>query len=396
MTPAGAENTIGLYVHVPFCERVCPYCDFAVEVARPLRPADEARYVDALLNELESSAGGLADPSLSSIYIGGGTPSLLRPGSVQSIVSAARAAFASAAVDALEVTLEVNPSTVERDRLPDFRRAGVNRLSIGVQSFDDTVLRRLGRAHRSDEARATVAAARAAGFENLSIDLIFGAPGGSAEQLASDLAEIVRLEPQHVSIYELTIEAGTPFALAEQRGQITRPDEEQAAAALERIGSVLGAAGIARYEISNYARPGRESRHNRRYWRREPVLGIGLSAASLLPQAQDAPHGARRVNLRALGRYLERVEAGESPVAEHEVLEPGTARGEALFLGLRQLAGIDAKAFCAEFGAPPRAFFGDAIEELCAAGLLLEAADAGLRLSERGLLLADEVARHFV
>ena len=387
--------SLGVYVHVPFCERICPYCDFAVVAARPLEVRDEQRYVRALLRELELRGAALARAELESIYLGGGTPALLGVESVAAIVAALREGAASLAPD-LEVTLEVNPSTLERSRLAGFRRAGVGRLSVGVQSFDDEVLRRLGRAHRADEARATLEAVRDASFDNLSLDLIFGAPGASPQQLERDLAESLRFAPEHVSAYELTVESGTPFALAEARGQLARPDEEARVDALERIVAVLGGAGIARYELSNFARPGFASRHNRRYWRRQPVLGLGVGAWSSFGPLADAPQGGREANTRRLASYLEAIEAGRTALELRECDDPASARAEALFLGLRELRGVRAAAFEAEFGAPPRAWYADEIDELVAAGLLLESPVGDLRSSERGLLFADSVAGSFV
>jgi oxygen-independent coproporphyrinogen-3 oxidase len=387
--------SVGVYVHVPFCERICPYCDFAVVAARPLRAAEQSRYVAALQSELVARAGPYGGRELASLYLGGGTPSLLEPAAVGEIVGAVRSRFRDVRDDC-EITLEVNPGTLERERLPGFRAAGVNRLSIGVQSFDDEVLRKLGRAHRADEARATLRAARDAGFVNVSLDLIVGAPGGSPDQLGRDLDEIVAFAPEHVSSYELTIEAGTPFALAEARGQLVRAGEDEAIDALERIESVLAAAGLARYEISSYARPGFESRHNRRYWRREPVLGLGMGAwSSRVPDAA-APHGGRVSNPRSLAAYLDASEQDAATLGEPEPHDAATARAEAIFLGLRQIEGVSASSFEAEFGGPPRRYFGEQIETLTAQGLLVEEEGGDLRLSRRGRLLADAVASEFV
>ncbi len=412
-----SEPSVGVYVHVPFCERVCPYCDFAVVAARPLAPATEARTVAALRAELAARREAFAGRRLASVYLGGGTPSLLHPESVAALVEAVRAAFpapdpavtpapGSAAPDTPggsagaaepEITLEVNPSTVERARLPGFRAAGVNRLSVGVQSFDDAVLRRLGRAHQAETARETLAAARAAGFANLSLDLIHGVPGQDVASLERDLAETAAFGPEHVSAYALTVEPGTPYARAVARGQLALPDEERALAQLERVRVRLEAAGLRRYEVSSYARPGREAVHNRRYWARQPVLGLGMGAWSSEPAGPGHPFGARRANERRLEAWLARVEAGAPPPeAGLEVPDTATARGEAAFLALRTAAGLDAAGFAAEFGAPPRHFFADAIARLRAAGLLEELPSGDLRLSAAGWPLADSVAEAFV
>ena len=386
---------LGVYVHIPFCERICPYCDFAVVRAPTLAPAREAAFVAALQREFAVRLPAFGAARLATLYFGGGTPSRLRPESIAQIVAAVRAALP--ADDCVEVTLEVNPSTTERVRLPAFREAGVNRLSIGVQSFDDAMLKRLGRAHRADACVATLVAARAAGFANISLDLLFAGPGQSLEALEADLDAFLAADPQHVSAYALTLEDGTPFARAVAAGRLRVPDDDAVALLCERVWERLAAAGLARYEVSSFARPGFESRHNRRYWQRRPVLGIGPGAWSSEPPRDDAPFGARRANVRALDVWQARIESGAAGAAEPpERPDARTARGEAMFLGLRTSAGLDAAAFAAEFGAPPRAFFAAAIDALLDAGLLLEAPDGDLRLCARGFLLSDSVFERFV
>jgi putative oxygen-independent coproporphyrinogen III oxidase len=382
---------LGVYLHVPFCERVCPYCDFPVVATRTLGREAEGRYVAALQAELAARRDAFAGRKLATLYFGGGTPSLLTPCSVRELVDAVRGAFAG---EPAEVTLEVNPSTLERERLPGFRTAGVDRVSIGIQSFDDTTLRRLGRAHRAREGVKTLAACRAAGFRRLSLDLIAAAPGQDLAAFDRDLSAALAEAPDHVSVYELTLEAGTPFARAVERGRLAVVDEETAVRILERAEERLVAAGYRRYEISSYALPGCEAVHNRRYWERRPVLGLGMGAVSHDPPVSGSPHGTRRTNPRALDRYLE-VAAGAA-LAEVEALSPRAARGEAAFLALRTAAGLDAARFAAEFGAPPRAFFGDAISALRAQGLLEEGDTGRLRLTPRGRMLSDSVFAHFV
>lgn len=389
------DPTVGLYVHVPFCERICPYCDFAVVRTRVLEPKLESTYVDALLEELGARQGAFAQRRLETVYLGGGTPSLVRPESLARILAAARAAFAEGA--SKEVTLEVNPSTLERARLPGFRAAGVNRLSVGIQSFNDLVLRRLGRAHRASEARATLRSARDAGFMNLSLDLIFGAPQQREEDFARDLDEAIGFAPQHVSAYGLTVEPGTPFSLAATRGQLALADDDSVASMMELAAARLTAAGLAPYEISSFARPGFESQHNRRYWERRPVLGIGVGAWSTEPPTPAAPFGARSSNVRGLAEYLKRISQGELPAAAApEVLDERTARGEAMFLALRTVDGLDAARFAAEFGGPPRRFFAGAIDACTKAGLLAELSGGDLRLTARGRLLSDSVFAQLV
>jgi oxygen-independent coproporphyrinogen-3 oxidase len=384
-------DDLGVYLHVPFCERICPYCDFPVVAARSLDRAAEERYVAALLAELAARRADFAGRALATIYLGGGTPSLLSPHSVRALLDAVRAAFPG---EPAEVTLEINPSTLERERLPGFRAAGVDRVSVGIQSFDDTTLRRLGRAHRAREGERTLAACRAAGFARLSLDLIAAAPGQDLAGFDRELASAIAAAPDHLSVYELTLETGTPFARAVERGQLATADEETAARMLEHAEERLVAAGYARYEISSYAVPGREALHNQRYWQRRPVLGLGMGAVSNDPPSPGRPHGVRRTNPRTLEAYLA-VAAGDQP-AEVEVLDARAARGEAVFLALRTSAGLDAGHFATEFGAPPGSFFADAIVALRAQGLLEEADTGRLRLTPRGRMLADSVFAHFV
>ncbi|MEN8180911.1 MAG: radical SAM family heme chaperone HemW [Myxococcota bacterium] len=389
------DGSVGVYVHVPFCERICPYCDFAVVAARRLEVEREAEYLEALLAELRLRAPRLEGRRLASLYLGGGTPSLLRPGSVRRLVEATLQAFPQA--DGVEITLEANPGTLERGRLPGFREAGVNRLSLGVQSFDDGILKRLGRAHAADEARESLRAARAAGFTNLSLDLIFAAPGATLAQLDRDLEEIAVAAPEHVSAYELGVEAGTPFALAARRGQLALPDEDDAVRMFEQVECRLEAAGLARYEISSFATPGRRSVHNRRYWERRPVLGLGMGAWTIEPPGPDAAHGTRCRNLRTLPAYLEPLQRGDLPrEGPPEVLDPATARGEALFLSLRTVQGLDAVRFEREFGGSPRSFFAPVIDEVRDLGLLEERPGGDLCLTPPGRLVSDSVFERFV
>jgi oxygen-independent coproporphyrinogen-3 oxidase len=388
------DGTLGVYVHVPFCERICPYCDFAVVALGRRGPGREDEYVEAVVAELDRVRAPLSRRRLSSVYLGGGTPSLLRPDAVARIVSAVRAAFVDDG--SVEVTLEANPGTTERSRLPGFRAAGVDRLSLGVQSFDDGLLKRLGRAHAAKEGREALEAALDAGFENVSLDLIFAAPGETLAQLDRDLDAATAFGPAHVSAYELTVEEGTPFALAARRGQLALPEEDTAVRMFEHVGERLEAAGLARYEISSFAIPGRESVHNRRYWERRPVLGLGMGAWSFDPPDASAPFGARRGNPRGLDAYLEQIRRGDAQQGPREVLSPATARGEAIFLALRTVCGLDVARFAREFGGSPRHFYDSELDELCAGGLLEEGQDGTLRLTAVGRLVSDSVFERFV
>ncbi len=384
---------LGVYVHIPFCERVCPYCDFAVVARRRIEAVEEQRLVAALLAEARARAGAFSGAGLRTLYLGGGTPSLLQPASVERLVAELRALFAPGPL--AEVTLELNPSTVEWSRLPGFRRAGVDRLSVGVQSFDDTLLRRLGRAHRAAEARATLKAARRVGFENLSLDLIFGIPGQTRVQLERDLDELLAWAPLHVSAYALTVEPGTPLATAVDRGILSMPDGDLAAAFMVTVAARLETAGLHRYETSSYAVPGWEARHNRRYWERRAVLGLGVGAHSYEPPGAEAPHGRRRANERELSAWFARIEGGGAARPPHdERLDARAARSEAAFLALRTREGISVEAFRAEFGREPEAVW-PALRRLRAEGLLEQRRDR-LRLTERGWLLSDGIFEELV
>ncbi|MFK7894896.1 MAG: radical SAM family heme chaperone HemW [Myxococcota bacterium] len=400
------DGRVGVYLHLPFCERICPYCDFAVVAAPTLPPEREARYADAILRELAARKGDFPGRELATVYFGGGTPALFRPETLERLIRAVAEAFPGQ--NAVETTLELNPSTVELERLPGFRAAGIDRLSIGIQSFDDVQLKRLGRAHRAPVARETLRAARAAGFDNLSVDLIFAGPAQSLADLDRDLDEVIKWSPEHVSTYELTFEPETPFGQALARGQLAACDEDLAAEMIERIESRLSAADFERYEISSYAKPGRRATHNARYWQRQAVLGLGMGAHSTEARCAEHPHGARRANARSLEAWLSQMDFDAAGAGEIEALSAETARGEAVFLGLRQREGLGAAGFAAEFGGPPRAFFDAEIEQALAAGWLLEesaqAEEQGgkqgraldLRLSSEGRLVADSVAALFV
>ena len=382
---------MGVYVHVPFCERICPYCDFAVISGLP-GPREE-RTVAALVAEIQGRAVGWGPARLETVYLGGGTPSLLRPESVARILEAARTVFPG---DPEEVTLEVNPSTTERDRLPGFREAGVTRLSIGTQSFDDATLKRLGRAHAAAECHATIEAARSAGFGNLSLDLIFAAPGQDTAAVLADCEAALSHSPEHISAYALTVEAGTPLAAALRDHRVVLPEEDEAADMMSALADRLEAEGLRRYEISSYARPGREALHNARYWQRRPVLGVGIGAHSYIPPGPDRPYGARPANERDLGSWQERIEAGRTTPPDAGSLSEGEARSEAVFLALRRREGLDAAQFQEEWGAAPRGLWQQEIADLLAAGLLDESDGGDLALTRRGWLLADTVFERFI
>jgi oxygen-independent coproporphyrinogen III oxidase len=373
---------LGVYVHFPFCGVRCPYCDFAVDTRADI-PHDA--YADTVVREIAARRAWYdgAGP-LVSIYFGGGTPGLWRPDALGRVIEAARAAFGAAAPAALEITVEVNPGEADEHRLRALRGQGVNRLSIGVQAFEDRQLRRLGRNHDAAAGPACVRAARAAGFDNLSIDLMFGVPEQSADDWRRAVDTAIALAPEHVSAYALTIERGTAFGSLARAGRLARPDDEAAAAMFEHARRAFAAAGIEPYEISSYARRDRQSRHNRLYWALNPYLGVGASAASFRPL--DDGTAWRFSSPRATDVYL------RDQTPRH--LERRTAadlENEAVWLGLRTAGGIDRAAHRARHGVDPVVGRDLEVQRAVAAGWLV-VDEIHLQLTPAGVLFADEVA----
>jgi oxygen-independent coproporphyrinogen-3 oxidase len=377
-----------LYVHVPFCRLVCAYCDFVTVGGRG---ADIPRYVDALLAELAS-----VRPSgvLETVYFGGGTPSLLPTADVARIVAAAVAHWGRRPG---EVTLEANPSVREAPDWFGLRAAGVTRVSLGAQSLRDADLRTLARGHTAAEVRAAFGTARVAGFGNVSLDLIYGIPGQGLGAWRRTLRAAIALQPEHLSLYALQLALAPdewaapprPGALRWRARVAARQDDGLAAAQYRLAEELLAAAGFAHYELSSWARPGFASRHNAAYWARRPYTGIGAGAHSYDGAAR------RSWNTRDLDAYLGAVQAGTSPEAGHEALDPATRAWEAVALGLRRVDGIDRRAFAAEFGRDPVATYPGPVRDTVTAGLLELDADR-LRLTDAGRLMASEALVAFV
>jgi oxygen-independent coproporphyrinogen-3 oxidase len=371
--PQGARY--GIYVHCLFCTRRCPYCDFNIAIYREDRIAPFVAALGAEIGRCAALPWAGRIPAVS-LFFGGGTPSLLPPDAVAGVIAAARRDLGL--VPEAEVTLEANPENLDRARLAAFRAAGVTRLSLGVQSLDDRVLRRLGREHSAAEAQAAFAAARAAGFGDVSVDVLYGAPEQDLASWAATLDAALAWQPEHLSAYALTLEPGTPFG---RRPPTDLPDEAVITGQFERLCEATAAAGLERYEISNFARPGFQSRHNLLYWRREEYLGLGPGAHACL--------GAVRFgNVRAHTRYRAALAADQWPIAWAERLTPAQARVERVMLGLRLAEGI------------PLAWLGDpsaaATPGRPALDRHLEAGSVALRgdrlaLTQRGILLADSV-----
>jgi putative oxygen-independent coproporphyrinogen III oxidase len=362
----------GVYVHIPYCISRCPYCDFNTYVGME----DTApEYVDALLREASGWAARAGDRIAGSVFIGGGTPSLLDPTLARRLLSGIRAAF-GVDVDA-EVTMEANPETVDAVRLGAFRAAGVNRISFGAQSFAPHVLVTLGRAHGAERTKQAVAEARAAGFANLNLDLIYGTPGETSDDWRRSLDEAISLEPEHVSAYSLTIEQGTAFGAAVAAGAMPAPDEDDQASKYETALDALAGAGYEHYEISNWARPGKAGRHNLVYWTQGEYAGLGAGAHAYLD-------GVRSWNAKLPRTYIDRATDAS---AGSERLDPAASADEWLVLRLRLIAGID----LAEAEAVAGRRLRDAAARLESEGLV-RLSGSWMEPTRRGLLLASEIA----
>ena len=331
------QDGLALYVHWPFCVSKCPYCDFNSHVRGTI---DQDGWRDALLADLAHEAHLLPDRRLTSIFFGGGTPSLMEPSTVAALIRAARKHWAAS--EDLEITLEANPNSVEAARFADLAAAGVNRLSLGLQSFDDDALAFLGRAHSAREGLDALAIAQQQ-FERVSFDLIYALPGDNEASWSASLDHALALGTGHLSLYQLTIEPGTRFAALEAAGKLAPLDPDRAAELFELTAERTTAAGLPAYEISNHARPGAESRHNLTYWRYGDYAGVG-------PGAHGRRHGQRTVRHRKPENFLSALARNGHGIAEEETLSATQAADEALVMGLRLAQGIDAAALAERFG----------------------------------------------
>lgn len=375
-----------LYLHIPFCRQKCPYCAF---ISHPGNEPEIEAYVGLLLDELRIAAMEFRPGPIDSVYFGGGTPSLLAPDQVSRILD--RVAQHLDPVPDVEVTLEANPGTVSREQLAELRAAGVNRLSFGVQSFDDRMLKLLGRMHSGHQARGAFDDARSAGFANIGIDLIHALPGQTPDMWVHDLRGALLLGPEHLSVYGLTLEEGTPFALRYNDND-DMPDSDLAADMFEAADELLTGAGYEHYEIANYARPGFRSRHNSGYWRRDGYLGLGVAAHSFIRQGA---YGIRFSNPTGPETYAACVKNGQIPCCSASPLSRADALSEFMFLGLRMAEGVTFAAFEECFGASLQACFAPALQKLSAAGLISRDAQ-GIRLTRRGMLLSNQVFSMFL
>jgi oxygen-independent coproporphyrinogen-3 oxidase len=375
---------VGIYIHIPFCRSRCSYCDFATGL---YESALAERYVATVVSEITSWREVDQPEPVDTIYFGGGTPSLLSPAQVEALLQAARTRFEVS--PNAEVTMEMNPGTVTPETLLAFRKLGINRASFGAQTFDDRELARLGRSHSSDDTRQTFSLLREAGFDNVSFDLIAGLPGQTLNDWKRNLDEAFALGPEHLSFYLLEVHEGTPLAAHIKTGLQPLPDEDLAAEMYQVMLERADEAGYEHYEISNLCLQGFESRHNTKYWTGAPYYGFGCSAHSF--------DGASRrwANERDLAKYVALVERNGSPLVEDRRLTEADRRAEAVFLGMRMMAGVRTNEFKELFGVDLSAAQADDLKNFQQAGLIEFDGDL-VKLTRTGALLSNEVFAAFV
>lgn len=379
-----------IYVHIPFCERKCFYCDFN---SGPHPKAERERYVEALIREIEATP--YAGCGVETVFFGGGTPSVLPATALARILEALRIQFRF--VDLPEITVECNPGTLASERLAGettdaflgtLRSAGVNRLSFGVQSFNAALLQRLGRIHSPEQAERSVRLAQDAGFTNINVDLMFALPGQTMELWDDTLDRALELNVPHISAYSLIVEPDTPFAAWDAEGRLPRPDEDLEAAMYQRVMERLSAAGFLQYEVSAFARAGSRCRHNQVYWRNAEYIGFGNGAASYI----GGERSSREPNLE---RYMTLAHAREDTTADRERLDRDGQMAETMMMALRQTDGVSRAAFHRRFGEDPADCYRDTVARFEDAGLVRVTPHA-IALTRHGLFLANEVWEAFL
>lgn len=369
-----------IYIHIPFCVRKCKYCDF---LSAPATKQVQNAYMEALLREIKSAR--VSDCIVVSVFVGGGTPTAVEPEWIARVMESVRETFVLSK-DA-EISMEMNPGTVTQESLAIYKRVGINRLSIGLQSTHDAELQQLGRIHSYRQFLDTYQMVRQAGFDNVNVDLMSGLPGQSLKDWEENLLKITELipPPEHISAYSLIVEEGTCFYELYEKGELALPDEDVEREMYWRTAELLKKQGYHRYEISNYAKEGYECRHNCGYWTRRDYLGFGIGAASLFEEK-------RWKNIDSLQEYLNA--AGDCHV-EEEILTLSDRMEETMFLGLRMICGVDGEEFKKQYGSALEEVFGEQIEESIKEGLL-QKQGTGVALTERGLDLSNYVMAKFV
>lgn len=377
------KKDLGLYIHIPFCVKKCEYCDF---LSWNAEEEERQQYVAALLSEIESYREFAKGYRVSTIFIGGGTPSVLLPKQMEDILQKIYEIFELER--RAEITIEVNPGTVDEEKLQCYKENGVNRLSMGLQSVKDEKLRLLGRIHTYQEFVESYELARKAGFDNISIDLISSVPGQTLQEWKEELETAAAQNPEHISVYQLIIEEGTPFYEKYAEHPELLPDEETSREIYLWTGKFLKEAGYEQYEISNYAKPGKESRHNLKYWERGDYLGLGLGAASMV-------RNIRMSNTKDMRTYLERCDKPKTMREDVQFLEEPRQMEEFMFLGLRKTRGVSKKEFKRIFGREMDMVYEKALHKCLENGMLLEHKDR-IFLSEEGTHLSNMVLSEFL
>lgn len=372
-------SSAGIYLHIPFCKSRCSYCDFATGI---YQSEMAERYVAALTLDIQTTRSVEPISTVDTIYFGGGTPSMLSPSQIGRLLTAVYESFD--VEPGAEITMEINPGSVNSRVLREFRKEGVNRASFGAQTFDDKELARLGRAHTSADTLSTFHSLRAAGFDNVSFDLIAGLPGQTMVGWSENIDRSLELLPEHLSFYLLEVHSGTPLAQHIERGIQPTPDEDLAGEMYELMLERAVAAGYAHYEISNLSLPGRESRHNTKYWTGEPYFGFGCSAHSF-----DG-FSRRWSNERDVAKYVELIELEKSPIVEQQELTQEEMRAEAVFLRMRLMKGVDTREYHDLFGVDLREAHREELSRFQQAGLIEFDGDL-VRLTRAGALMSNEV-----
>ncbi len=388
------QNNFSLYLHIPFCYHKCPYCDFNTYAVSNIPEKD---YVQALLSEIDymSSKDEWRGREVRTIFFGGGTPSLFAASSIQKIISAIGRLFPLS--DNIEISLEANPGTTSSENLAGYKECGVNRLSFGAQSFKIETLKKLGRMHTPDQVVSSVENARAAGFSNLNLDIIYGIEDQSLSDLLYDLKAALELTPEHISAYGLTIEKGTPFFQSYKKGLMKLPDENLLLEMMKVIQVTLRQNDFKHYEISNYCKSKKEALHNMAYWDGDDYLGVGAGAHSFYLNKSDSNNikGSRWSNYALPDKYIKTANALGNAASWTDSVGLKSLIFEFFFLGLRKIDGISKKEFTEKFSLSVDEIYNIAIAMLSEQGLIINETD-NLRLSENGIFLADSVIESFI
>ncbi len=376
------ELVKSLYLHIPFCTQICHYCDFNKFFIQN-QPVDG--YIQSLLKEMDLYDLSQNEP-LSTVFIGGGTPSALEPSQLEQLLFSMKEKIKLSAD--YEYTVEANPGDLSKEKLRIMKEAGVNRLSLGVQSFNEELLKKIGRAHNVKDVYETIDMAREEGFENISIDLIYSLPGQTLGDLEDTIDRALKLDLPHFSAYSLIIEPKTVFYIMLNKGKLSLPGEDAEASMYEYVMQRLEEAGYSQYEISNFARKGYESRHNLVYWNNEEYYGLGAGAHGYLEAVRYHNHGP-------LKKYMNAIEDGRKPIIEQITVTRKEQMEEEMFLGLRKMEGVSPELFQKRFSADINDVFGETINKMIMQGLL-ELSDGRIKLTQSGKLMGNEVFQAFL